>query len=729
MVNVASTSVRSLQDTAQSETQYRLPQLTSVVDAGSAFERAANSRKHSIIMAPSGQLESLGSIDVMSQRDEKKLKDTAIYAAGPALSVRDSHYVAAGTNPKMEVHQYTVLTESLVASLKGICSLQGCHKIVIMQNFAFHLFFLTTRMPFQVLGAQCNELRREYMVGDIRELCVMVIKYTEAAATALRLWQQDLSSQGNIISTQSVLLKRVYDKYVSIKKLVQQSLEAVKNTSLMPDGGTQLYCLIFQQKDELAQELRIYFQSSAVENYLSFIFEFHWQLACLNAKWSLALPSRMYRMATTSEQQIEKHEANNFLRLTRRVPQIFTPIYIQGLQGARYLFSLLNDDGQLDLHQFTMQLCYVRWLSDSMKSNLTIPDTDTVNFLELRVPTSPLDDHTYSVLVTNGMHTIDDLQAENIPRGMIASTEQDSELELVLEMSRKEQQSYCQLDTEEELDIALALSASEAEHNQLSKALITSQTEAAGGTTYSQQRVRQALHAGAEHVCGSAIQTLESRRSSIMFGNDSGFETDQPFACTLPTYELPRQQEDRSTAQFHVSESSSVVSNGSSNLLLNKQSQQSHLLPVIVQTSGFDQSSVEMKQKDFKSENHTSRSSQSSCANRDRLLSQLSVLTKQCEGNPELDDDTRDIAEAVSKIERRLQTERKLSDLDRSFLASLVVKYGDQQILADAFREILKTQNLNHDDVMKLCQALTINTQDKTDEQLRDDILARESTA
>ena len=82
MVNVASTSVRSLQDTAQSETQYRLPQLTSVVDAGSAFERAANSRKHSIIMAPSGQLESLGSIDVMSQRDEKKLKDTAIYAAG-----------------------------------------------------------------------------------------------------------------------------------------------------------------------------------------------------------------------------------------------------------------------------------------------------------------------------------------------------------------------------------------------------------------------------------------------------------------------------------------------------------------------------------------------------------------------------------------------------------------------------------------------------------------------
>ena len=570
-----------------------------------------------------------------------------------------------------------------------------------MQNFAFHLFFLTTRMPFSVLGAQCNELKKDYHACDLMGLCDMVIRYVEGAGAALGLWR-DVDSH---VQGPTYVSEKIYRKYMSIKKLVQRSVEAVRFTHRMPEGGAQQYCLIWQQKDELAQDLRIHLQSGSIEQYVFFLFELHWRLAYLNAKWSFALPLRMRRSANEAEHRIEQQEAGDFLKMTRRVPQIFTDDYIAALQGARYQFNLLHNGHHLDATQFTVQLSYIRWLSDNMKLNLNIPDNDRVGFVDLHVPQSPLNKETVDQLRQFGMHSPEEIQAENVPADVMCgtdaslSTQLDSELEMALEISRADQGQQTVTPAEdEELQLALAMSASLADSHESSDQNDTSSSDG--------QLVRSMPgQGGAESLLRSDQAIGVTSTSSYGRSMDSGVGSINPI---IPSSE-------RITTSYTDQNQSTPLAKWSSSVVTDSLSQ----------PEGSEQASVERHRRDSQPLDQSHYSHQSATLDRDRLLSGLLVLKQQCNDNPELGDDMKDLLEAVTKIGSR--STRKLADLERSLLATLVVKYGDEQLLANSLAEIVRRRNMNHNDLIRLCQALNISTLDKTDEELRTIILTRES--
>jgi hypothetical protein len=623
--------------------------------------------------------------------DVNTLENTAKDAAGPYFSAHGVQYVAQGNYAKVEINQdgTSKVIAMLVDKLKNQEPVEGRYKLMIMQNFAFHLFFLTTRMPFSVLGAQCNELKKDYGARDLMALCDMVIRYTEAAGTALGLWRvQDPAHESSI-----------YRKYMTIKKLVQRSVEAVQFTHLMPEGGAQQYCLIWQQKDELAQDLRIQLQlEQKTEQYVYFVFELHWRLAYLNAKWSFALPLRTTRSANETEQRIEQQEANDFLKMTRRIPQIFTEYYIAALQGARYQFNLLHSGHFLDGQQFTVQLAYIRWLSDNMKASLIIPDNERVGFIDLHVPQSPPSEVIVAQLHQLGMHTTEEIQAENVPADVMSGTNTslltnpDSELEMALAISKADQGQQTMTPAEDE-DLQLALA--------LSKSMVDSHDSFDWNDTSSSDQLVHSMpeQAETESLCQSDQAVGVTSICSSGKSMDSGVGSLNPISERTISYI------GQNTPLAKLS--SSVVTDS------------------VSRPTRLEQPSYERHQRESPSFDQSHYSRQSSSFTTDQLLSELLVLGQKCKANPDLTDAANDVLETVSRIESR--STRMLADLERSTLANLVVKYGDEQLLANSLADILQRRNLNHSDLIMLCEALKISTSNKTDEELRQTIIEKSS--
>ena len=332
-------------------------------------------------------------------------------------------------------------------------------KIVLMQNFAFHLFFMVTRMPYQVLGAQCNDLNHEYMSGGISGLFDVVTQYIEKAAAGLQLWSDETHVASN----------RLRPRYEQIKKMVQRSLEEVKSENVPTDIGGQRYGFIQREADQLTRDMRVHLQ--VADPHIIFIFDFHRKVAVLNSRWSAVL-NRFEANLSPMEMRIFRNEAREFVVMTRSVPNIFTPLYVVAIQGARYHCSRFQLSQQSDSQEFGLQLTFIRFLSDRMRTNLE-PGNCAVQFIKLYVPQDvPYNDRLLE-LYEAGLLTIQDLHAENSSSSSLrgAGINDDPELQKVLELSKQDMQMKPSQDTEfdEEYQLAIALSLSEKEAGELAK--------------------------------------------------------------------------------------------------------------------------------------------------------------------------------------------------------------------------------------------------------------------
>ena len=325
-------------------------------------------------------------------------------------------------------------------------------KIVLMQNFAFHLFFMVTRMPYQVLGAQWNDLNNEYMSGGISGLFDVVTQYIEKAAAGLQLWSDETHVASN----------RLRPRYEQIKKMVQRSLEEVKSEYVPTDIGGQRYGFIQQEADQLTRDMHVHLQ--VADPHIIFIFDFHRKVAVLNSRWSAVL-NMFEANLSPMEMKIFRNEARDFLVMTRSVPNIFTPLYVVAIQGARYHCSRFQLSQQSDSHEFGLQLTFIRFLSDRMRTNLE-PD-NAVQFIKLYVPQDVPYKERLLELYEAGLLTVQDLHAENFSCRSSKATgiNDDPELQKVLELSKQDTQMKAPKDTEldEDLQIAMALSLIEYE--------------------------------------------------------------------------------------------------------------------------------------------------------------------------------------------------------------------------------------------------------------------------
>jgi hypothetical protein len=333
-------------------------------------------------------------------------------------------------------------------------------KIVLMQSFAFHLFFMVTRMPYQVLGAQCNDLNYEYMAGGISGLFDVVTQYIEKAAVGLQLW----SDETDVAST------RLQPRYEQIKKMVQRSLEEVRSEYVPTHVGGEKYSFIQREADQLTRDMRVHLQ--VADPHIIFIFDFHRKVALLNSRWSSVL-NRFETSLSPMELRIFRNEAREFVVMTRSIPNIFTKLYEVAIQAARYHCSRFQLGQQSDKREFTLQLTFIRFLSDRMRTNLE--PGNVVHFIKLFVPQDAPYKERLLELHEAGLLTVEDLHAENSSSraSNAGDINDDTELQRALELSKQDTQRETPQDTEydEEYQMAVALSLSEQEANlsELSK--------------------------------------------------------------------------------------------------------------------------------------------------------------------------------------------------------------------------------------------------------------------
>ena len=289
---------------------------------------------------------------------------------------------------------------------------------------------MVTRIPYQVLGAQCNDLNHEYMTDGISNLSEVVAQYIDSAAVDLKLWPS--SEAGGATNA----LKSSFEQ---IRKKVQRSLEEVRSGYVPASVGGASYGQIQREADQFSRDVRSHLQLR--EPHIIFIFDFHRKVAVLNSRWSAGF----YKFGVglnPMEARIFRNEAREFVVVTRTVPNIFTQLYLDAIQAARYHCSRFQLGQYNDSKEFGVQLTFVRFLSDHMKSNLSVPSDGNIQFIKFRVPQDEFYKGNLLQMYEAGLLRIEDLYDENTPsQGRAGTLQEDDDLQKALKLSLQESRS------------------------------------------------------------------------------------------------------------------------------------------------------------------------------------------------------------------------------------------------------------------------------------------------
>ncbi|XP_062514499.1 uncharacterized protein LOC134190084 isoform X2 [Corticium candelabrum] len=339
--------------------------------------------------------------------------------------------------PEEQLHLHPAL-QSWQSSDLGLSAVDGDFSnrttarqtVILIEQFAFHLFFMVTRIPYQVLGAQCNDLNHEYMTDGISNLSEVVAQYIDSSAVDLKLWpSSEVGGAANALKS----------SFEQIRKKVQRSLEEVRSGYVPASVGGASYGQIQREADQFSRDVRSHLQLR--EPHIIFIFDFHRKVAVLNSRWSAGF----YKFGVglnPMEARIFRNEAREFVVVTRTVPNIFTQLYLDAIQAARYHCSRFQLGQYNDCKEFGVQLTFVRFLSDHMKSNLSVPSDGNIQFIKFRVPQDEFYKGNLLQMYEAGLLRIEDLYDENTPsQGRAGTLQEDSDLQKALKLSLQESQS------------------------------------------------------------------------------------------------------------------------------------------------------------------------------------------------------------------------------------------------------------------------------------------------
>ncbi|XP_062508844.1 uncharacterized protein LOC134185072 isoform X2 [Corticium candelabrum] len=358
--------------------------------------------------------------------------------------------------PEEQLHLHPAL-QSWQSSDLGLSAVDGDFSnrttarqtVILIEQFAFHLFFMVTRIPYQVLGAQCNDLNHEYMTDGISNLSEVVAQYIDSSAVDLKLWpSSEVGGAANALKS----------SFEQIRKKVQRSLEEVRSGYVPASVGGASYGQIQREADQFSRDVRSHLQLR--EPHIIFIFDFHRKVAVLNSRWSAGF----YKFGVglnPMEARIFRNEAREFVVVTRSVPNIFTQLYLDAIQAARYHCSRFQLGQYNDCKEFGVQLTFVRFLSDHMKSNLSVPSDGNIQFIEFRVPQDEFYKGNLLQMYEAGLLRIEDLYDENTPSQERAGTlQEDGDLQKALKLSLQESrsrqpQSAGSLDLKQDMQISL----------------------------------------------------------------------------------------------------------------------------------------------------------------------------------------------------------------------------------------------------------------------------------
>jgi hypothetical protein len=339
------------------------------------------------------------------------------------------------------------------APTTGLASLAGLHVVEIMEDFSYHLFCLTTRIPFRILFGQCKRLIANYSTRDDVVKLFNAISYRiEQTGVALKFWlpedvRQTDQSSNNLISMFNVL-----------KSMIQKSFENLGSVQqFLRRQETEHYTTIWQLKEDFAQMIRSFWRENSTEPaYVMFAFDLHQKLSYLNVKWTLGLRIRLNQDPNVRNRGVEVKDAQDMLDLTHNIPEVFSPLFLDAVKVIRAYFRKELQQS-LTEKEHLEHLSLVQWLIDNAKANVVRPTTNEVRSINVGYASDF--ENALKSLESHGLQPTGAVY--DAARGSSLIIEEgDSELQLALEISKQET-SVQGSDLEEQTRYALALSANE----------------------------------------------------------------------------------------------------------------------------------------------------------------------------------------------------------------------------------------------------------------------------
>ena len=306
----------------------------------------------------------------------------------------------------------------------------GLHVVEIMEEFSYYLFTLTTRIPFRFLFKQCQRLVAEYAThNDVFKLFNVVCSRIEQTGACLLFWSsEDVMNQSD---------NGRVSKFFVIKSTVKKSLEDVESEQQLGRQASQHYMTIWQLKKDFTRMVCGFWQESSMEpRYVMFLFNLHEKFADLNVKWTFGLVKSLSQGTSAQDRRVDSQEVQQVLDITRRVPKIFSNLYVDALRVLRLYCSQELQGNLIEEKHISL----VRWLIDHAKSNVIRPTSDEVevDFFDVGVASQPMD--IIKLLEQHGMQSTGSVYSDalEISTNLIARQGKDIALQLVLEMSKQD---------------------------------------------------------------------------------------------------------------------------------------------------------------------------------------------------------------------------------------------------------------------------------------------------